>query len=124
MAAPRHGYPLGALFVLVTACAVLIAGVTPLVRLVTKGDAPEYLLPAIIVGICCGFVVGSTLGLLQFRKGLGLAMGATTGTFIGAAAGGIALLKTEQLIPASIAMSVGSGLIVGVAVLMRRSEGA
>ena len=124
MAAPRHGYPLGALFVLVTACAVLVAGITPLIRLVAKGESPEYLLLAIAVGIGCGFIVGSTLGLLQFRKALGFAMGATAGTFIGATAGGIALLPVGQLIPASIAMNVGSGLVVGVAVLMGRNEGA
>ena len=122
MAALRHGYPLGALFVLMTASAVLIAGITPLVRLVAKGDAPQYLAPAIAVGIVCGFIVGSTLGLLQFRKGLGFAMGAAAGIFIGGSAGGIALLPAGQLVPASIAMSVGSGLVVGVAVLMRRSE--
>ena len=34
----RRGYPLGALFVLVTACAVLAAGITPLARLVVDGD--------------------------------------------------------------------------------------
>lgn len=122
MAAPRKGYPLGALFVLVTASAVLIAGIAPLVRLVAKGEAPEYLLVGLAVGIVCGFVVGATLGLLQFRRALGFAMGATAGTLIGAAAGGIALLPASQLVSASIAMSVGSGLIVGVAVLMRRSE--
>ena len=123
MAAPHKGYPLGALFVLVTACAVLIAGITPLVRLVAKGDAPDYLLLGLAVGIGCGFVVGATLGLLQFRRALGFAMGATAGTFIGASAGGIALLPASQLVPASIAMSVGSGLVVGVAVMMRRSDG-
>jgi hypothetical protein len=119
-----RGYPLGALFVLVTASAVLIAGITPLIRLAVKGEAVgwEYLLAGLCTGVGCGFLVGGALGLLQFHKTLGFALGATAGTLIGGAAGAMAMLPANQMISAAIPMAAGSGLIVGVALLMRRVE--
>lgn len=119
----RRGYPLGSLFVLVTACAVLIAGITPLVRLLANGETEgwEYVLGGVLTGVVCGLLIGGALGLLQFRKLLGLALGAAAGTVIGAVAGGLAMLPASQLLAAAIPMAAGSGLIVGVALLMRRA---
>lgn len=121
MSSMRRGYPLGALFVLVTACAVLVAGITPLVRLVAKGEAPAELAGGVVVGVGVGFILGSMLGLLQYNRALGFGLGAISGTLIGAASGGIAMLPASQVIPAAIAMTAGSCLIVGVAYLMRRA---
>ena len=117
------GYPLGALFVLVTVSAVLVAGIAPLVRLVAKGDVvnPGQLVMGVLAGVNSGCLIGAALGLLQFRKLLGAALGATAGTLIGAAAGGLAMLPASQLITAAIPMTAGCGLIVGVALLMRRT---
>ncbi len=122
MNAPRRGYPLGALFVLVAAAAVLVAGIAPLFRLAVDGDDVEWgeLLASVAVGIVCGLLVGGMLGLLQFHKGLGVLLGMTAGTVIGAVGGGLAMLPANQLLTAAVPMVIGSGLVVGVALLMRR----
>jgi hypothetical protein len=120
----RHrGYPLGALFVAVTVSAVMIAGVTPLVRSVFSGEEDVgRFLAAIGIGAICGMVMGVVVGAFQSRKGLGLTVGVSTGTLIGAVAGIVALLPAKQLGPATAAMTAGSALIIGVALVMRRSD--
>jgi hypothetical protein len=120
----RHrGYPLGALFVAVTACAVMIAGVTPMVRSVFEGDVDvSRFLGAIGVGSIGGMVIGLIVGLFQSRKSLGMAIGLGAGLVIGAQAGIIALMPASQLGPATAAMTAGSAVLVGVALMMRRTE--
>jgi hypothetical protein len=123
MAYLRRGYPLGALFVVVTACAVLAAGVTPLVRLFFEGEEEVgRFIGALIGGAVLGLIVGVTTGIWQFRSGLGAVMGAVVGPPIGAAAGLMALLPANQLASAAVAMTVGSALIIGVALVMRQKE--
>jgi hypothetical protein len=122
MSFSQRGYPIGALFVLVTLSAVLIGGITPLVR-VGSDEVPETVtfLAAIGVGAFCGIVAGVILGLLQFRIGLGVIMGGTLGAILGIIAGLMALLSSTQIVPAALAMSAGSALVVGVAFVMRRA---
>jgi hypothetical protein len=119
----RRGYPIGALFVLVTVCAVLVAGVSPLVRALGQPDAEIWRgIAAVGVGALLGQIVGLFLGVIQFRVVLGICLGALAGTLIGAAAGGLSLLPTEQLASSAAAMTVGSGLVVAVALAMRRVQ--
>jgi hypothetical protein len=123
MSNSRGGYPLGALFVLVTVCAVLVAGMTPQLQLVARGKADIGTMGAAMgAGAVCGLLVGIVMGLLQFRIALGVAMGAMAGTVIGAAGGAMALLTGQQLATAAVAITAGSGFIIGVALLMRRAE--
>src|SRR6266436_9300567 len=122
MSFSRQGYPLGALFVLVTLSAVLLGGVAPLVRSSGDQGVEGYaFLAAMGIGALCGIMAGTILGLLQFRIGLGLMMGGSVGMIIGIVAGLMALLSTKQIVPAALAMSAGSALIVGVAFVMRRA---
>jgi uncharacterized membrane protein len=118
---PTRGYPLGALFVLVTLCAVLVAGAAPLVRMSKDEVEPEMFLLALGSGALGGMVVGLIMGLLQFKIGLGMLMGAGVGAAIGAAAGMMSLLSNEQILTAAAAMTAGSGLVVAVSLVMRRS---
>src|SRR5207302_8178328 len=123
MTFPTRGYPLGALFVLVTVCAVLVAGVTPLVQMIQQGniESAQFLI-ALTAGTLGGMVIGVILGLMQFRMGLGVVMGTGIGVILGAAAGAMSLLTGHQILTAALAMTAGSGLIVIVAVIMRRIE--
>ena len=123
MTFPARGYPLGALFVLVTVCAVLVAGVTPLVQMIQQGniESAQFLI-ALTAGTLGGMVIGVILGLMQFRMGLGVVMGTGIGVILGAAAGAMSLLTGHQILTAALAMTAGSGLIVIVAVIMRRIE--
>jgi hypothetical protein len=118
-----RGYPLGALFVLVTACAVIVAAVTPMIRFTVRGnqDVGEFF-AALGAGAGCGLVLGMVVGLFQYRRGLGLAMGAGAGILIGAAAGVMGLTPAHELTAAAAAMTAGSGLIIAVALVMRRAE--
>jgi hypothetical protein len=120
----NRGYPLGALFVLVTACAVLIAGITPIVQDIGQPDGHQVLevLTALGIGAGCGLLVGVVVGLLQFRMAVGAAMGALAGIVIGAASGIIVLLTSDQITTAAAAMTAGSALVVGVALIMRRPD--
>jgi hypothetical protein len=123
MTFPTRGYPLGALFVLVTVCAVLAAGVTPLVQMVQQGniESMQFVI-ALAAGALSGMVIGVILGLMQFRMGIGVLMGTAIGVILGGTAGALSLLTGHQLLTAVMAMTAGSGLIVIVAVVMRRNE--
>jgi hypothetical protein len=123
MSQPLRGYPIGALFVLVTACAVLAAGVTPLARPAADGGvAGNDLLLAAGSGAACGLLVGAVLGVLYYRFAMGIAMGLAAGAVIGAVAGAMSLLPGNQMVTAAAAMTAGSGLVIGVALVMRRGE--
>lgn len=122
MKTSRQGYPLGALFVLVTICAVLVAGVAPLVQSLQRGNVSAgAFFAAMGIGALCGMILGMILGLFQFRVGQGVLTGSSVGAVIGLAAGALSLLTTEQLFAAATAMTAGSGLVIAIAVLMRPS---
>ena len=123
MAARRRSYPLGALFVLVTACAVLAVGVAPLAQPLAQGDQDvSWTLIAVGLGTVGGLIVGVTIGLLQFRVTLGLGIGALAGMMIGAVAGALTVLPVGALAGAAAAMTGGSALLVVVALVMRRGD--
>ncbi len=118
-----RGYPLGALFVVVTASAVLIAGAAPLLRTVFEEDTDVgRIVITTSAAAAWGCIVGLLVGLLGHRSALASGLGALSGTFIGAAAGMIALLPARELAPAAAAMTAGSALIIGLALVMRRSD--
>src|SRR4051794_11670749 len=116
MASYQQGYPLGALFVIVTLSGVLIAAVTPLVQLAASGIAPLVpLLIAVVCGVVAGGISGIIVGVHHYRRLLGGVLGLLAGTIIGGMSGMIALLPADRLAPAAGAIVVGSGLVVGVA---------
>jgi hypothetical protein len=118
----RRGYPLGALFVLVTFCAVLLAGISPLMKNLDAGMvSPGQLFGYLSAGTLGGMFLGMMLGLFQFRIGRGVITGGGVGCVIGLVAGALALLTNQQIFTAATAMTAGSGLIVAVAMMMRRS---
>jgi uncharacterized membrane protein len=123
MTISRQGYPLGALFVLVALCAVLAAGVSPLVQMAKDGDIENSsVLIALGCGALSGITIGIIIGLLQYRIGLGMLLGASAGAIIGAAGGVMALLSSSQMVTAAAAMTAGSGLVICVAIIMRRAR--
>ncbi len=122
MARPHRGYPLGALFVLVTACAVLAAGIAPLVRLAIETTIDGSALLIVGCGAVSGIVMGIVIGLMQFNRGSGVIMGVGIGLILGTVAGAMAQLSTDQIMATAMAMTAGSGLIVVVAVVMRGKE--
>jgi hypothetical protein len=120
--ATRRGYPLGALFVLVAASAVLIAGVTPVIRQGIAGLVPfGMLLAGFGAGAGVGLFLGILVGLHHYRRASGILIGATVGSTIGAVGGLMAMTPIQQLPAAAVAIVAGSALVVGVALIMRRA---
>ena len=120
----RRGFSLSGLFVLVTASAVIVGGITPLVQHAYKGGIDGTALAiALIMGLFGGLFIGLILGLLEFRVGMAVPMGAIAGAIIGLAAGLIALLPTALIGTSAITMVVGSGLVVAVSLVNRRING-
>lgn len=107
---------------LVTLCAVLVAGISPLVKNLNDGTvSPGELSAYLIGGAVGGKFLGIILGLFQFRIGRGVLVGAGVGLVIGLVGGAMSLLSGRQVFTAATAMTAGSGLIVAVAVMMRRN---
>ncbi len=82
----------------------------------------EDLLYATGGGAFCGLLVGAVLGVLYYRFAMGIAMGAGAGLVIGAVAGAMSLLPGDRMVTAAAAMTAGSGLVVGIALVMRKGE--
>jgi hypothetical protein len=119
---PR-GYPIGALFVLVTVGAVLTVAVTPQIRELGRGGANvAVVIGAVMAGGVVGLVLGGILGMLSHRWSTGLALGAGTGLLLGMVAGLIGTTPAEHVPRMAVAMIVGSAIIVVVAYVMRRRE--
>lgn len=120
----QKGYSLSTLFVLVTASAALVAGFTPLVRRAAAGEVDGVsLIAAVAGGLLVGLFLGLVIGLLQFRVTIAAPIGAATGAIIGMAAGLFALLPMSLLGTSALAMLIGSGLVVAVALVNRRING-
>lgn len=120
----QTGYSLSGLFIVVTASAAIVAGITPLVRLAAGGRVDGMQLSiALVTGFLGGLFLGLIVGLLHFRNTLAAPIGAGAGAAIGLAAGLIALLPQGQLVTSALTMIAGSALIVAVALINRRVNG-
>lgn len=116
-----RGFSLGALFVLVTASAVVIAGVAPLLRDFAGHEFdPLDLLGVMVAGLVGGMTLGAIIGVHHYRVSTGVSYGAVAGAAIGLISAPITLLRANELGPVALAMFVGSLLIVFVAAITRQ----
>ena len=114
----RRNYPLSALFVLMAACGVITALMTPVVRAVVAGSvgAPEAVFAGFL-GLIAVMLLGGVVGLYHCQHGRGLLWGLLTGAVIGVVAGPV-VLSPASAFSSLIAMSAGGAvvlLLVGVA---------
>jgi uncharacterized membrane protein len=120
----QTGFSLSGLFVVVTASAAIVVGITPFVRLAASGKIDGMQLSiALVTGFLGGLFLGLIVGLLHFRSTLAAPIGAGTGAVVGLSAGMIALLPQDQLVTSALTMIAGSALIVAVALINRRVNG-
>jgi hypothetical protein len=116
---PR-GYPLAALFVLVAACAALAGAVTPVLRLAFAGELDEGVLAGAVIASSFGcLILGAIVGVLNFRWLTGAATGAACGLAVGVLAGLLAMTPAKSLPAVAASLVVGSGLMVGIAIVLR-----
>ena len=116
-----RGFSLAALFVLVTASAVIIAGIAPLLRdFAGHGFSEMQLIGVMISGLLGGMTLGTIIGLHHYRVGTGVSYGAAVGAAIGLISVPMTLLRASELAPVALAMFVGSLLIVFVAAITRQ----
>jgi hypothetical protein len=119
----RRGFPLASLFVLITACAALIAAIAPVVQHLFKEDVGlDTILAALVGGGIGGLILGLIVGTVQHGWKLGLPIGSVIGVLLGLVSGLLAIAPTDQLPRMAIALVVGSGLMIGVAVFMRQRQ--
>jgi hypothetical protein len=120
----QRGYPLGALFVLVTASATIIAGLAPVLRgFGDDGPDTATVLISVGLGFFAGGAIGAVMGLYQYRWVVGASLGIICGTIVGVVAGLLALAPARIMPSVAIAFMVGSGLMIGIALVMRQSRG-
>lgn len=120
----HRGYPLGSLFLLVTACAVILALILPLVRGWTKLTAGDNdILVALILGGLALAFVGMLLGLFHRPRWLGAAWGLLIGCLMGIAFGLVLFIPPDEF-PIVLSTALGGGLlIVLLAALLGQSAG-
>ena len=117
----RRGYPLAALFVLVTACAALIAAVAPVMQHLFKESVDGAMLAwALAGGGGLGLTLGLVIGSVQHGWKLGLPIGGISGLALGLVGGVLALAPARHLPAAAVTLVVGSGLMIGVAIFTRQ----
>lgn len=112
MTRSSEGYPLAALFLLVSLFAILTAQLTPLISSIMDNDLDEDSLFvfssfALVMGIVLGFLIG----LYHYRIGRGIAWGVSTGTVIGAFCGPIGYVSV-RFPEHTLAVSAGGAVIL------------
>lgn len=118
-----RGFPLAALFVIVTASAVLIAPIAPVMRDLSAGKRDgESLLVALLIGGVVGALLGAIWGAIQFQRWHGLPLGGLIGAPVGVIAGLMFLISPQEIASVALAMIAGSAIIVILAVVLRKRE--
>lgn len=108
----QRSYPLSALFVLVAACAVVFALLTPVVRSVATGDVGVVeAATASAGGALCAMLIGAVIGLHHYRPLRGLGWGTLTGGIIGMLVGPVTL-SPGTAFGSLVTMSLGGAAVL------------
>ncbi len=109
---PERGYPLSALFLLITTCAIALSMSAAAGQARVDGSAGSQILTrAALVG--CGSVMGlgALIGLYHYRPGLGLIVGGAAGAVVGSMVGPLVLAPKENLVTL-FALGVGGSIAI------------
>jgi len=113
-----RGYPLSALLLLVTACAVITAVVAPILRGPRQAGWGE-LLGASIVGAVSLGVLGLVIGLFHYSRWRGVLWGVLLGGVLGVLLGPLIFVPPASFPEVLLTAVGGAVVIVGVAAVVR-----
>lgn len=116
----RRGFPIGALFLLITVSAVLAAHVMPVFPAV-RGNQTGLQVAILAAVAACLFanLLGMVIGLFQSRPWLGLFLGGAIGGAVGLIAGPACVVPEKDFLSMFVASLVGSIMLLVFAVTMR-----
>ena len=116
----RRGFPLGALFLLITVCAVLAAHVMPVFPAfrASQINGQDAVVAAIGACVAAG-VLGLIIGLFQSRPIIGVFLGVMIGGTLGLMIGPVCLVPETDFARMFVASLVGSIVLLLFAVTMR-----
>jgi hypothetical protein len=106
------GYPLVALFLVITACGIIASLIGPAARAISDGrigvrDAISASLASTVVVM----LIGGVIGLFHYRRARGFGWGLVTGAIIGIFVGPLVLAPHEAF-GAVIALSFGGAAVI------------
>lgn len=108
----QSGYPLSALFVLVAACAVVSALLSPVVHaVIAKVLTLEQVAGASVGGAVIVAIIGGVIGLYHYRPLRGVGWGVLTGGVLGMLIGPVMLAPPEAIGPL-VTMSIGGSIVL------------
>lgn len=119
------GYPLIALFLVLTACGVIAALIGPAVRAVADGKVGVMdAVLAACAGATAGTIVGGVVGLFHYRRTRGFAWGLLVGATIGLFSGPLVLVPRESFGTVVTLAFAGSVVILLISAAFRVSARA
>jgi hypothetical protein len=106
------GYPLIALFLVLTGCGIIAALVGPAARAVSEGKIglADALLSSVI-GCVVVMVMGGVIGLFHYRRARGFGWGLLTGAVIGLFVGPLVLAPRESF-GTIVSLSMGGAAVI------------
>jgi hypothetical protein len=112
------GYPLVALFLLLTACGIIAALVGPAARAISAGEVgwDDALLAAILSSVGAAGL-GAVIGMFHYRRGRGLLWGLLVGSVIGVFLGPLMLAPASSF-GSVIALSFGGAAVIVLVMVM------
>jgi hypothetical protein len=116
----RRSFPLSALFILMAACSVVAALMSPLSRAIAEGKIG--VMDASVASVCGALIVmllGAVVGLYHHRPARGLGWGIVTGGGIGMVMGPV-VLSPQNAFPSLMTMSIGgAAALLAVSTIFR-----
>jgi hypothetical protein len=115
---PSRGYPLSALFLLVTASGVVLAMVTPIFRGPQEAGWTELLIASIAGGVVLS-LLGLFLGLFHYSRWRGMLSGVLLGGVLGLLLGPLVFASPASLPLVLLSALGGAVVIVAVGAVAR-----
>ena len=120
---PSRSFTLSSLFVLVAACAVLLAMSASAAGHAKGRAGAQELAVAALIGAAAVALLGVAVGLHHYRRLRGAALGGTIGFVVGLAAGPLVLVPAANFLSLLRISLAGAALVVAAGLAVRLMSG-